>query len=255
MAHRSNKKSDFQKGDPHYEDVKKKLEGRTPNSVEHIDHSGSRDTVIHRTLTIRTIPIVIGVPMDELMFSQFFSNIVCLSLMPWDAFVTVSDTFVTEARNIIHNNFLERSSAPYLLMVDSDVLPPPDTIERLLAHDKAVVGGWYRKKEKFKVKDTDGNIKVIQRPVVYDYMDFNEEEQKFKFRQRVEPGKGLEKVDGMGAGCWMIRRDVVEKIGKDPFDLVHGGEDLTFCRKITGAGFDIFVDWSISCAHIGSFFV
>jgi hypothetical protein len=239
----------------HYEDVAKKLEGKIPSSVEHEGINGNNSTNIHRTLNIRTFPIVIGVPMDELMFSQFFSNIICLSIMPWDSWVTTADTFVTEARNTIHDRFLDKSSAPYLLMIDSDVLPPPDAIERLLAHDKGVVGGWYRKKEKFRVKNLNGTESVIQRPVVYDYDGFNEEIQKFEFRQRLEPGEGLEKVDGMGAGCWLIRRDVAEKIGKSPFSLQYGGEDLSFCRKITGAGYDIFVDWSLACAHIGSFFV
>lgn len=251
MAHRRNKKY----SNPQYEEVAKQLVGRAPDAVQHNNFDGNNDTRIKRTLQIRTFPIVIGIPMDELMHSQFLSNLVCLSVMPWDSFITTQNTFVTEARNTIHNGFLENSTAPFLFMLDSDVLPPPDAIERLLAHDLPVVGGFYRKKEKFSVKRLDGSTQVLQRPVVYDYDGFSEEKQKFEFRQRLDAGKGLEKVDGMGAGCWLIRRDVVEKIGKSPFSLAYGGEDLTFCRKITAAGFDIHVDWDVACAHIGSFFV
>jgi hypothetical protein len=71
----------------------------------------------------------------------------------------------------------------------------------------------------------------------------------------LNPGKGLEVVDGMGAGCWMIRRDVAEKIGESPFSLDFGGEDLTFCKTLNAAGYDVVVDWDIACAHSGVFFV
>lgn len=266
MAHRSHKKKvitedkkviteDYLEQFPTYENVKEAMVGRVPTEVEFSHLENNNETILHKNLEIRTMPIVIGVPMDELMFSQFFSNIICLSIMPWDAFITTSDTFVTEARNHIHDGFLERHKAPFLFMVDSDVLPPPDTIERLLAHNLPVVSGVYHKKEKFHVKDEEGNEGIIQRPVVYDYSRFDEDTQTFKFLSRFKDGTGLEKVDGVGAGCLMIRRDVCEKIGKSPYNLKNGGEDLSFCRKITGCGYDIFVDWDLKCGHIGTFFV
>jgi hypothetical protein len=197
-----------------YAAVAEKLKGRVPTDVTHAHYEGGRSTDIRRTLTIRPTPIAIGVPMDELMFSKFFSTFGTLSIMPWDALFTTSSTLVEEARNIIHDLFLEKSTIPYLLMLDSDCLPPPDLIERLLADDKPVVGGWYRKKEKFPIKNLDGSIETIQRPVVYDFSRYDEEKKHYLYNQRLEPGKGLEKVDGMGAGCWMIKREVIEKIGK-----------------------------------------
>ena len=234
---------------------KKQEENKIPKEVEHDAYNGNLDTTIRRTLEIRPFPIVIGIPMDELMFSQFFSNIICLSIMPWDSFVTTSDTLIENARNTIHNRFLEKSNAPYLLMLDSDVLPPPDTIERLLAHDLPAVGGWYRKKEKYRIKELDGTERIVQRPVVYDYDGFNEKIQKFEYRTRIKPGEGLEKIDGLGAGCWLIKREVLEKVGKSPFSFKFGGEDLDFCRKMKAAGYDIYVDWDVACAHSGVFFV
>lgn len=259
MTHRSKKKkvlgADYLEQFPTYESVRDEMKGRVPDEVEHNRLDNSHEVVLHRNLEIRTMPIVIGVPMDELMFSQFFSNIICLSIMPWDSFITTSDTFITEARNHIHDRFLERSKAPFLLMIDSDVLPPPDTIERLLKHNLPVVSGVYHKKEKFPVKDEEGNEGIVQRPVVYDYVRFDEDSQVFKFHNRFKDGTGLEKVDGVGAGCLMLRRDVCEKIGKSPYNLKNGGEDLSFCRKITGCGYDIFVDWDLKCGHIGTFFV
>ena len=238
-----------------YEEVAKKLVGKIPDEVIHEENHGGTNIQLKRTLQIRTIPIVIGIPMDELMFSQFMSNLVCLSIMPWDSFITTASTLVHEARNIIHNSFLEKSTAPYLLMLDSDVLPPPNTIERLLAHDKPVVGGFYRKKEKFRIKQLGGNESVIQRPVVYDYNRYDEVNKKHMYNQRLDVGAGLEQVDGMGAGCWMIKREVIEDIGKSPFNFDGSGEDLTFCRAVYKAGHSVWVDWNLACAHCGVMFV
>lgn len=238
-----------------YDDVAKKLEGKIPDDVTHAEHDGSETNFVRRTLQIRTTPITIGIPQDELMFSKFLSNFICLSIMPWDNFITTSSTLVEQARNIIHDTYLEKSLSPYLFMIDSDVLPPPDIIERLLAHDKPVVGGFYRKKEKFPVKKLDGTMTAIQRPVVYDYSYWDEESKRHMYIQRVEDGKGLEKVDGMGAGCWLIKREVIEEIGKSPFSLAESGEDLSFCRAVYDAGYEVWVDWDSPCAHAGVFWV
>jgi hypothetical protein len=241
--------------DPVLEALAEKILDKIPDEVVHSDFDGQTDIKIRKVLKIRTEKLAIGIPMDELMFSQFFSNFMYLSVMPWDVLLTATSTFVTDARNSIHNTFLEQTEATHLFMVDSDVLPPPDTIERLLAHDKPVVGGVYFKKEKFKIRDANGNVSIIQRPTVYDFNRFDEEKQKYFFHERLKVGKGLEKVDGMGAGCWMIRRDVAEAVGKSPFSLDFGGEDLTFCKTIERAGFPIYVDWDLQCAHAGVFFV
>jgi hypothetical protein len=249
MARSKNKKY------PHYEDVARELKGKIPTSVTHSNFDGNTATHMRRTLKIRTTPVTIGIPMDELMFSMFLSNLICLSIMPWDNFVTTQNTLVQDARNSIHDLYLEKSEAPYLFMVDSDVLPPPDAIERLMSHNKPMVGGFYRKKEKFRVKSLGGEVRVVQRPVVYDYNGFNETTKMHVYNERLDEGHGLERVDGMGAGCWLIKREVCEKVGKSPYSFDGGGEDLTFCRKVTTAGYDIFVDWDCPAAHSGVFFV
>lgn len=237
------------------EQIVEQIEGKVPDSVVHVDHDGKKVTQIRQEIRIRKFPIAIGIPFDEMMFSRFFANFLYLSIMPWDNIITSQSSLLEDARNTIHDAFLDNCKATHLLMLDSDVLPPPDLIDRLLAHKLPVVGGWYRKKESFHVKNLDGVINTIQRPVVYDFDKWDEEKKKFVYRERMKEGVGLEKVDGMGAGCWMIRRDAAEKIGKSPFSFEFGGEDLTFCRALIDAGFDIYVDWSLACAHAGIFWV
>ena len=237
-----------------YSHVEKALRGKVPTEAEHQNINGSQSTSIHRTLQIRTFPISIGFPLDELMFSQFFQNVVNLSIMPWDNIISTTSTLIEEARNKIHDHFLNNTTHPYLLMLDSDVLPPPDLIERLLSHDKSVVGGYYHRKEQFPVKDIEtGETKMIQRPVVYDYSNYVNGHH--KYNQRMQAGEGLEQVDGMGAGCWLIKREVIEAIGESPYNFHESGEDLTFCRAVYNAGFSVWVDWDTMCAHCGVFHV
>lgn len=218
-----------------------RLDEIVPKQAENI--ISSRGTVIRQSkeVNIRSFQIAFGVPMDEIMFSKFFQNIWNIGIMPWDHILTTASTYLPDARNFIHKTFLEELDCEYLFMLDSDVLPPPDTISRLLAHKKPLVGGWYKEKNR------------EHNPVVSDYV--STDNGIHSYRHRKQPGIGLESVDGAGAGCWLMRRDVAEKLGTKPYDMNSGGEDLLMCKKVKDFGYDIFIDWSIECAHAGVFYV
>ena len=196
----------------------------------------SNGTVLDVPVRLRTESIYWAFPMDELMFSSWFLNFINLDFMPWDSFGVQLNTYLPDARNYLHEKFL-KSGLEYMVMLDSDVLPPPDFIQRLMGHNKPMVGGWYRKK--------GGNSE----PVVYDYVQNDKGIHWWSIRK--EPGQGLEQVDGAGAGCWLMKREVAEALGPKPYEMEHGGEDLDLCFKTTKAGFPIFIDWSIACAHAG----
>jgi len=55
----------------------------------------------------------------------------------------------------------------------------------------------------------------------------------------------------MGAGCWLMTRELAEALGPKPYSMVGGGEDLELCKKIHNLGYDIWVDWEIPVAHLG----
>jgi len=203
----------------------------------HLDETGKTETH-DRIVKLRYIPVAWGIPFDEVVFSKWVINTIGLPMMPWDTVITTTSTYLPDARNTIHKNFVEASDAEWLVMLDSDVLPPLDFLHRLMAHKKKMVGGWYRKK---------GDL---YQPVVYDF-SHNDEDGKAKYDIRHEPGYGLESVDAAGAGCWLMHRDVAEAIGPKPYDMIRGGEDLELCRKVVLAGFELFIDWDIACAHCG----
>lgn len=193
-----------------------------------------------KPVRIRTTPIVWGIPTDELGFSKFWTRFVRFAnIMPWDSFAFSEGTYLEKARNSIHNKFL-KSGLPYLMMLDSDIWFPPDTVERLVAHNLPIVGGWYKDKN---AED--------HHPVVYDFVE--DQEGLAIFRHRKEVGTGLEKVDGMGVGCWLMKHEVAEALGEDPYgrNIAGGGEDMKLCRKLIELNIPLHVDWSIDCAHVG----
>ena len=49
---------------------------------------------------------------------------------------------LTNAQNLMRTKFLE-GDYTHLFILEQDLIPPKDIIEKLLEHDKDVVGGWY----------------------------------------------------------------------------------------------------------------
>lgn len=180
-----------------------------------------------------------GIPCDEIMYSKFFFMFERNAYrMPWDDFGYSEGTYLPKARNFIHNKYLHESDAPYLMMLDSDSLISPHVLDRLLAHKKPIVSGWYKDK-----KAADHH------PVVFDFFEENDAEIVWKHRH--QPGEGLEKVDGVGAGVLLMSRTVAETLGENPYDMNKSGEDLTLCRRLMKLNIPLYVDWSAFVAHAG----
>lgn len=194
---------------------------------------------------LRTFKIFWGIPCDELSFTKFWTHFEAhANKMPWDGFAASLGTYLPKARNYIHDAFLDSDpDHTHLMMLDSDILFPPFIADRLLAHKLPIVGGWY------KDKNADDH-----HPCVYDFLE-EDEKDIIHWRHRKSAGVGLEKVDGMGAGCWLMRRDTAEALGKSPYHMNSGGEDMLISRKLMKLGIPLHVDWSLSLAHVGVFHV
>jgi len=228
--------------DGNFAGIVKKLEERNVSQerVTLEQSNGVQNRTINQ-IPLRTFPLMIGIPMDEVMYSKFFMMFMRnLHIMPWDALTLTESTYLPEARNRVHNSFLAEKQYSHLFMIDSDVIAPPSTIERLLNHKLPVVAGWYRNK----------HPTLPNHPVVYDFLSEDDKGVAY-WKHREEAGEGLEKVDGIGAGCILMSREVAEALGKDPYDMHHGGEDLVLCRKLMKLGIQMNLDWSINCAHLG----
>ena len=132
--------------------------------------------------------------------------------------------------------------ATHILQIDSDMMFPMDGLERLLSHDKDIVGAFYNKR--VPPYETVGHL--LHAP-------------------DISKG-GLYPADLMPHGFVLIKREVFEKLKspwyyesfdpacvteKDPDGLV--GEDVNFSRDCVKAGIEMWCDADLTfeCAHIG----
>jgi len=223
----------------YYELLSDELKEQQTGKIVKTSLTNQEREMLYEHLSMRTTPICWGIPCDEIMYTKFFTNFIRLVNMPWDSFATTESTYLPDARNEIHTEFITKMDAPYLFMIDSDVLAPPEIINTLLSHKKDIVGGWYKNK----------SLKTGPHPIVYDYL--NETDTQYNWVHREEKGEGLEKVDGMGAGCWLMSRKLAEDLGENPYSMERGGEDLWISKKIMDLGYDMWCDWDMACAHLG----
>ena len=166
-----------------------------------------------------------------------FKEVVGLTGMPYDM-----------GRNTACQRGLELG-ADYVMSVDSDVIPPPDTIYRLIRHNLPFVSGMYcRRSPPHAVP-----VMMVNNAWVTNFVP-----------------NSLVEVDLVGAGCLLLRRDFLESIppqrpeqGKHWFDwrvdqksipgikLPPLSEDFTLCVHAKNYGIKTFVDTSIKCLHVG----
>ncbi len=215
-----------------------------------------------------------AIPLEEMVYATWFMTYLTLESAPGDAVIPTEGAFIDAARNKLVEQFLT-TPAEYLYFLDSDTCPPPDVVDRLLAHRLPLVGGWYRTKKKNDAVRPLGPGER-QRITVYDY-DQVDRGMHFYNAVREAPedaaapecamGCGrrhaprVEKHDALATGSMLIRRDVFTRLVDEGivkpgrwFSVEEGGtEDLYFCRQVAKLGIDVCVDWSVHCAHIGLF--
>lgn len=153
------------------------------------------------------------------------------------------------ARNEVCKHGLAHG-ATHIFMLDSDVIPPPDAILRLLRHRQPIVSGVY-----FRRSPPQG-LPVMQRGGrwVADY-----------------PANSLIEVDVVGSGCLLLSRQFLEdmrdrfsqepsnpwfcwkvnRAGYLPAGEMNMSEDFTLCWHARKNGYKVLVDTGVLCKHVG----
>ncbi len=155
---------------------------------------------------------------------------------------TKSEQF--RARNVIVEEG-QRSGADWLLFLDDDMIINPfqtsnpteeyNLIERLLAHDKDIVGALYYQR-------TGGCAPVSMMAAG---------ERGYRFLRDDELTGGLQEVDVAGGGALLIKMSVFDKLPHPYFAPEHEfGTDVQLCRAAKKAGFKIYLDSSIELGHV-----
>ena len=134
-----------------------------------------------------------------------------------------------------------QSGSEHILWLDSDMVFPANIVHELLKHDQDMVACNYS-----------------TRTQPYRSVAFLETD---TFENTLEKTEGLHTVAAVGLGISLIKSDIFENIDTPYFKFEwsdeynsYVGEDIYFCQQITSAGYNIYVDASLSnrCAHIGA---
>lgn len=115
----------------------------------------------------------------------------------------------------------------YLLMIDDDMVFPPDTLEKLLSYNKDIIG-------------------VDSHPKGSDNKTY-------------EPLGEDGECSKVGTGIILIKTEVFKNTPRPWFNFntselgnTINGEDWMFCLKAREAGFKVFVDTTLEIGHVGS---
>ncbi len=142
-------------------------------------------------------------------------------------------------RNTVVKYFLEKTAHTHLLFIDSDTVPFDNPLPMAeLGLD--IVGGVYPawRIDHYEwlamTRLPDGHYKMLP----------------------ADNRKGVVKCDGLGAGCMMIKREVLEKLTAPFIDKIREdgrreiGHDYYFCERAKALGYEVWADWEVLCDHV-----
>lgn len=169
-----------------------------------------------------------------------------------------SRTALVNSYNMIRDYFL-KGGYEYLLVIESDLIPPVDIITRLLRHNKEVIGCMYNIGYDYsesqpprpclfgvkKLKEQDGAGKITLETFNYTA------EEGFGFY-----GNGVIKIHGCGLGTTMIHRSIMEQFNfwyyEDENDKIIKHCDVIFYMDLHNANRVVYVDTDIIIPHFNS---
>ena len=136
------------------------------------------------------------------------------------------------------------SKCTHLFLLDSDTIPPPNAIEKLLAFDFPFIAAPHTS-----AIGRETGIMVLDRnPKGKDYI------QHHPWRE----GSGLQGPNVVvGCAGMLIRRDVFEKVGRPWFRCIHHPitgqlvktEDFDFCDRMHACGMEVWADCNTIVHH------
>ena len=156
------------------------------------------------------------------------------------------DALIQRARNYLLS-LAHENAVDDLVWIDSDIGFEPEHFFRLLSHPVDVVGGCYPKRS----ENEDYPVRIEGNKI------------------EVDKKTGLLLIDGIGTGFLRFSKTAIKalwesskpykdngKNGRWAFEISEEngelvGEDIGICHKLKRLGFNIYLDASINCLHIG----
>jgi len=196
----------------------------------------------------KNMKLAIGLPLtSDRVHTQFLDSFIKMDKPEFVYCRPMFPTNFTTEIAMIRNEIVKialRKECTHLLFMDTDQVYAEDTIYRLLAHNKDIVGA---------------KVHIRYPPFIPTIFRFDEEVGKqYVVDEEEWTKRQLLDVDATGTGCLLIKTDVFRNIEFPWFEFSvdkYGetiGEDINFCRKVKNFGYKIYVDTSINCGHLGT---
>lgn len=180
----------------------------------------------------------IGIPSNLMTLpTSFFDSFTMMDKSMGYVYLRSGVGDIAEMRNQIVKQALD-SSCSHVIMLDTDQIYPVDTITRLLAHKKDIVGG-----------------KVHRRYPPFDPLLLRGAINSYESVTSWAKDELIE-VDATGTGCLLIATEVFKKLPYPWFrfrKLESGavvGEDIGFCSDARAVGYKIYVDTGCKIGHL-----
>lgn len=183
--------------------------------------------------------VTIAIPSRDQVHANFMFSFVSMMLatrMP--LYVSnIRSSILPVSRSILVERAQDNKS-DYILFLDSDMVFPPDTLTRLLAHNKDIVCATYCRRE--------GSTEPMGCTAEW---------------QAIHPNAvGVGEAGRVPMGVMLIRMSVFDKMTKPYFRWAINegkseivGEDVEFCDRARALGYKVWVDMELSrqVGHIG----
>ncbi len=199
--------------------------------------------------------LVIAIPTYQQVSTFFFANFLALNRKNVDLVATVTSkgVYVASAMRGFVDQLRERKiDYDRLLILECDMIPPHDVLQKHAQYDQPIVGAAYFMHE------------TPYQPIFTAPDDANGYHRTFSMKEvrTMMENPALYECMNVGFGCTSIRRDVLEEwpAGEHTFanrqgltadgTLVEMGHDVAFCLRARQLGWKSFVDTSVQCGHL-----
>ena len=200
--------------------------------------------------------VLIGIPSNGYIRAETITSLIeIISYTKNASFIVSAPTgiYIHQLREHLANQALGLE-ADYLMFIDSDMIFPPNRIEKLLAAKKPIIGADYNYKITPKMSVTKIDPEKIDKKYIEKDPNYP---QYIRLKENPRPNFPFE-VKALATGFMLIETEVFKKLKKPWFwfdiekeNLV--GEDLYFCQKAKKAGISVWCEPTIKIEHIGDY--
>lgn len=199
---------------------------------------------------LRKVRLSVCVPCKDMVHAGFAFDL--CKMMEYNKSIDLASvlhfslgTLIVNQREVLVKMARDAGST-HILWLDSDMMFPPDTAQRLLKHSKPVVAGNYSTRTY--------PHKTVAYSKIYDWKSY--------LINDTDKSGELIPVEAVGMGCMLTSMEVFDKMDVPYFNTIwnhntgdHLGEDFSFCQKAKWLGHDILIDndLSMKLKHLGTF--